>query len=93
MPHILLVDDDALFRDSLHKTLVRAGYDVEDTSGGTEALKARDGGPSRAQSRIHRPAVPEPHPAANDPVDEPDADDEQRQPGDQDPDPEGDEDE
>ena len=40
MPHILLVDDDALLRDALHKTLVRAGYDVEDASGGTEALKA-----------------------------------------------------
>ena len=40
MPHILLVDDDAPLRDALHKTLVRAGYDVEDASGGTEALKA-----------------------------------------------------
>ena len=40
MPHILLVDDDALLRDMLHKTLVRAGYEVEDASGGTEALKA-----------------------------------------------------
>lgn len=40
MPKILLVDDDALLRGALHKTLVRAGYDVEDASGGTEALKA-----------------------------------------------------
>ena len=40
MPHILLVDDDTLLRDALHKTLVRAGYEVEDCSGGTEALKA-----------------------------------------------------
>ena len=40
MPRILLVDDDALLRDALHKTLVRAGYDVEDASGGTEALTA-----------------------------------------------------
>lgn len=40
MPHILLVDDDALLRDALHETLVRAGYEVEDASGGTEALKA-----------------------------------------------------
>ena len=40
MPHILLVDDDAVLRDALHKTLVRAGYEVEDASGGTEALKA-----------------------------------------------------
>jgi DNA-binding response OmpR family regulator len=40
VPHILLVDDDALLRDALHKTLVRAGYEVEDASGGTEALRA-----------------------------------------------------
>jgi DNA-binding response OmpR family regulator len=40
MPHILLVDDDSLMRDALHKTLVRAGYDVEDASGGTAALHA-----------------------------------------------------
>jgi len=40
VPHILLVEDDALLRDALHKTLVRAGYDVEDASGGTDALKA-----------------------------------------------------
>jgi DNA-binding response OmpR family regulator len=39
LPHILLVDDDVL-RDALHKTLVRAGYEVEDASGGTEAVKA-----------------------------------------------------
>jgi two-component system chemotaxis response regulator CheY len=39
VPHILLVDDDALLREALHKTLVRAGYEVEDASGGTEALK------------------------------------------------------
>ena len=40
MPSILIVDDDALMRDALHKTLVRAGYDVEDASGGTAALHA-----------------------------------------------------
>jgi len=40
MPQILLVDDDALMRDALHKTLVRAGYEVEDASGGTAALRA-----------------------------------------------------
>ena len=40
MPRILLVDDDDVLRDALHKTLVRAGYEVEDASGGTEALKA-----------------------------------------------------
>lgn len=40
MPSILLVDDDALVREALHKTLVRAGYDVEDASGGTAALQA-----------------------------------------------------
>jgi DNA-binding response OmpR family regulator len=40
VPHILLVDDDALLREALHKTLVRAGYEVEDVSGGTEALRA-----------------------------------------------------
>jgi DNA-binding response OmpR family regulator len=40
LPRILLVDDDPLLRDALHKTLVRAGYEVEDASGGTDALKA-----------------------------------------------------
>jgi CheY-like chemotaxis protein len=40
MPRILLVDDDALMREALHKTLVRAGYEVEDVSGGTAALQA-----------------------------------------------------
>ena len=40
MPTILIVDDDALMRDALHKTLVRAGYEVEDASGGTAALHA-----------------------------------------------------
>jgi DNA-binding response OmpR family regulator len=40
MPSILIVDDDALMRDALHKTLVRAGYRVEDASGGTAALQA-----------------------------------------------------
>jgi DNA-binding response OmpR family regulator len=40
VPHILLVDDDALLRDALHKTLVRAGHDVEDASDGEAALAA-----------------------------------------------------
>lgn len=40
MPNILIVDDDALVRDVLHRTLVRAGYEVEDASGGTAALHA-----------------------------------------------------
>ncbi len=40
MPTILLVDDDDLLRDSLHQTLVRAGYAVEDAANGTAALEA-----------------------------------------------------
>lgn len=40
MPSILIVDDDALMRDVLHRTLVRAGYEVEDASGGAAALDA-----------------------------------------------------
>jgi DNA-binding response OmpR family regulator len=41
VPHIiLLVDDDAALRDALHRTLVGAGYEVEDASGGTAALQA-----------------------------------------------------
>ena len=40
MPSILIVDDDAVMRNALHKTLVRAGYEVEDASGGTAALEA-----------------------------------------------------
>jgi DNA-binding response OmpR family regulator len=40
MPTILIVDDEALMRGALHKTLVRAGYEVEDASGGMAALHA-----------------------------------------------------
>lgn len=40
MLRILIVDDDDLLRNALHKTLVRAGYEVEDASNGTAALKA-----------------------------------------------------
>lgn len=40
MPRSLLVEDDSLLREALHKTLVRAGYEVEDASGGTQALEA-----------------------------------------------------
>ena len=40
MATVLIVDDDALMRDALHKTLVRAGYAVEDASGGAAALHA-----------------------------------------------------
>lgn len=40
MPRILLVDDDDLLRGALHKTLVHAGYEVEDASDGASALKA-----------------------------------------------------
>jgi DNA-binding response OmpR family regulator len=38
--HILIVDDDDLLRGALHKTLVRAGHDVEDASDGMAALQA-----------------------------------------------------
>jgi DNA-binding response OmpR family regulator len=38
--HILIVDDDDLLRGALHKTLVRAGHDVEDAADGTAALQA-----------------------------------------------------
>ena len=39
MPRILLVDDDELLRGSLHQVLVRAGYDVDDASNGTVAVR------------------------------------------------------
>lgn len=40
MASILIVDDDPLMRDALHKTLVRAGYEVEEAAGGAAALRA-----------------------------------------------------
>ena len=40
MPRILLVDDDEPFRAMLHKTLERAGYEVEDAANGNAALAA-----------------------------------------------------
>jgi len=40
VPHILIVDDDALVRDALHQILARAGHDVEDAADGTAALQA-----------------------------------------------------
>ena len=40
MAHILLVDDDDLVRNALHKTLVRAGHDVEEAPDGAAALAA-----------------------------------------------------
>jgi len=39
MPKILLLDDDALFRQYLTALLKRAGYDVHAYSNGSEALK------------------------------------------------------
>jgi DNA-binding response OmpR family regulator len=38
--YILIVDDDDLLRGALHKTLVRAGHDVEDAPDGMAALQA-----------------------------------------------------
>jgi CheY-like chemotaxis protein len=37
---ILLVDDDERVRDILHKTLVNAGYEVEDAVNGNVAVAA-----------------------------------------------------
>jgi CheY-like chemotaxis protein len=39
MPKILLVDDDEPFRKMLHKTLERAGYQVQDAPNGKAALE------------------------------------------------------
>ncbi len=38
MALILLVDDDALFREVVHKILVRAGHTVTDAANGDVAL-------------------------------------------------------
>jgi DNA-binding response OmpR family regulator len=46
MPHLLLVDDDALLRRSLAFVLERAGYQVSAAASGEDALKAAD---------LHRP--------------------------------------
>jgi two-component system response regulator ChvI len=46
MPHLLLVDDDDLFRESLGLNLIDEGYDVTELSGGHEALAYLDQGGS-----------------------------------------------
>jgi CheY-like chemotaxis protein len=46
MPNILLVDDDESFRNMLHKTLERAGYQVEDAPNGQAALEVYQQRPS-----------------------------------------------
>ena len=40
MPRILLIEDDEPLRDTLRKTFVRAGYEVDDAPNGTAALQA-----------------------------------------------------
>jgi DNA-binding response OmpR family regulator len=40
VPHILLVDDDEGVRKFMHKTLVHAGYEVEDAANGELAVQA-----------------------------------------------------
>ena len=42
MPHLLLVDDDALLRRSMSFVLERAGYQVSAAATGEDALKAAD---------------------------------------------------
>src|SRR5437899_11488118 len=44
MPHLLLVDDDDLFRESLGLNLIDEGYEVTSFSNGGEALAYLDGG-------------------------------------------------
>jgi two-component system response regulator ChvI len=46
MPHLLLVDDDDLFRESLGLNLIDEGYDVTILAGGREALAYLDQGGS-----------------------------------------------
>jgi DNA-binding response OmpR family regulator len=40
VPRVLLIDDNESLRSSLHRTLVRAGYEVEDAPNGDLALRA-----------------------------------------------------
>jgi len=40
VPRILLIEDDELLRDTLRKTFVRAGYEVDDAANGRAALQA-----------------------------------------------------
>ena len=44
MPHLLLVDDDDLFRESLGLNLIDEGYEVTSFANGREALTYFDGG-------------------------------------------------
>lgn len=46
MPHLLLVDDDDLFRESLGLNLIDEGYEVTSLTGGHEALAYLDQGGS-----------------------------------------------
>ena len=46
MPHILLVDDDDLFRKMLRLTLVKMGYTVTEARNGKEALRAYEEEPA-----------------------------------------------
>lgn len=39
MANILLVDDDVMFREMLHRTLLRSGYQVTPAGDGLEAMK------------------------------------------------------
>ena len=42
MPRILLVEDDASFRESMHKVLTRAGHEVQAAGNGRAALQQFD---------------------------------------------------
>ncbi|HUC10421.1 MAG TPA: response regulator transcription factor [Stellaceae bacterium] len=44
MPHLLLVDDDDLFRESLGLNLIDEGYEVTSFANGSDALAYLDGG-------------------------------------------------
>jgi len=44
MPHLLLVDDDDLFRESLGLNLIDEGYEVTSFANGSDALSYLDGG-------------------------------------------------
>ena len=70
MPHLLLVDDDDLFRESLGLNLIDEGYEVTSVGNGQDALAYLEGGGAadvRADDVALDDVVDGPRPGDDDP--------------------------